>query len=302
MRDKKLQKSSILSALAYFDIFNHPLTVKEIHRFIDQESTLDEVESLLHILVDTGEVSYHNPYYGIANLRANIEERIEKQKRAEKIIPIAKRNARIIARFPFNRCVCISGSLSKGVLEKGGDIDYFIITKPGRIWISKFLLKLYKYVFLKNSKDYFCINYIITEDTMEIKEKNLFTATELETLLLMANPDVYKSFMEANNWYNELLPNGNRKDYDRYLVESDNPYFWSKIIQVLLNNGFGTRVDRWLQKIAKQRNQKKYAEYAKSKDYTLMIRSESGEAKIHPPNAQGRVLKLHHEKLTALQS
>ena len=95
----------------------------------------------------------------------------------------ALRNARLIFHFPFTRAIMISGSLSKNYADEASDVDYFIIVKPGRLWIARTLLIIYKRIFLMNSKKYFCVNYFIDEDHLEIEEKNLFTAVELTTLI-----------------------------------------------------------------------------------------------------------------------
>ena len=56
--------------------------------------------------------------------------------------------SRLISKFPYVEGVGISGSLSKGYYDDDGDIDFFIITSPKRLWIARTFLILYKKLFL----------------------------------------------------------------------------------------------------------------------------------------------------------
>ncbi len=60
---------------------------------------------------------------------------VEYNRLAEIRLKDAKKYARVIANFPFIQAVFISGSLSKHVMKPNSDIDFFIITKPDRLWL-----------------------------------------------------------------------------------------------------------------------------------------------------------------------
>lgn len=295
--------SVVLKCLHYFDIFKHPLNGSEIHRFSSEAYSQEKISHSLDTLVNNGAIELFEGYYAISDAKQKVEERLIKEKAAIELESIAMRNAILIARFPFNLCVCISGSLSKGVIGSDGDIDYFIIAKPGRVWISKFFLKFYKVLFLKNSKDHFCINYIITTDSLEIKEKNLFTATEIETLLLLVNQTIYDRFIESNQWFRNFLPNGRREGYDKMSIKQHfDKLLWSRFIEWILDNRLGDMLNDKFKKIAANRNNKKYRTNLTKEEYDLMFRSESDEAKVHPPNYQGKVLDLYNEKIKTIVS
>ena len=68
---------------------------------------------------------------------------------AKEIMPKALKTSNFIAKFPYIECVSLSGALSKGYYDDDdGDFDFFIITKPNRLWIARTLLILYKKIFL----------------------------------------------------------------------------------------------------------------------------------------------------------
>src|SRR5207253_11478070 len=127
-------------------------------------------------------------------------KRIEKEKHSKKMWRMAAMMTHIIKRFPFVRAVMITGSLSKNSSDKRSDLDFMIITEPKRLWIARTILMLFKKIFLFNSYKYFCLNYYITSDNLEIEEKNIFTATEIAYVKATYNTRLMEDFIKANMW------------------------------------------------------------------------------------------------------
>ena len=94
--------------------------------------------------------------------------RQECNRRADRILPVAQRMARLIGSFPFIRGVFVSGSLSKHSMKADSDIDFFLITEPGRLWLARTLLVVFKKIFLFNSHKYFCVNYFVDTKHLEV--------------------------------------------------------------------------------------------------------------------------------------
>ena len=174
----------ILRTLLYFDIFNYPLKSEEVFKFLGIPA-LDKsiVASRLSSLTDQKIIFQFDELFSLKNDKALIDRRLKGNKEADKYLILAQKKANFISKFPFVRAVLASGSLSKGYMDEGSDLDFFIITAPKRLWIARTLLVLYKRVFLANSHKHFCVNYFIDEKHLEIEEKNLFTATELATVI-----------------------------------------------------------------------------------------------------------------------
>ena len=136
---------SLLSALCYYDVFAHPLTIEEIHLRMNKSENLEKVKNEVCDLVQLKIIKEHKGYYFLPNHSNEIvSQRKVKEQLALEFLEKSKKYSSMISRFPFVRAVCISGSLSKGVMEKDGDVDYFIITEKGRLWICRSLLILFK--------------------------------------------------------------------------------------------------------------------------------------------------------------
>src|SRR6202000_1190878 len=147
------------------------------------------------------------PYYSLKNDPSLAQRRHQGEVRADKLLTTAKRNARLLYQFPFVRGVCISGSLSKRCADERADIDYFIITRSNRLWIARTLMHLFKKLtYLRGRQHRYCMNYFVDEDALEIREKNIFTATELITLLPASGNTGLNKVFQANDWTTSYYP------------------------------------------------------------------------------------------------
>ncbi len=202
----------ILSALSYFDIFKHPLTLNELFLNVHYITfDFDRFKKLVDYGIEEKIINKKDNYYFLGN-----ESNIARRQQGEELVVNLTRRARfcvkLISLFPFTRSVMISGSFSKGYMDKNADIDFFIVTQPKRLWICRTMLIIYKKLFLLNSRKYFCLNYFVDADTMEINDKNIFTATEITYLLPQFNMEVYNQFLYKNKWAQEIYyPNFKRE-------------------------------------------------------------------------------------------
>lgn len=192
-----------LKTLLYFSIFKYPLSAEEVYLF-SAASDQNEIKNELEYLKKKGVISYDNSYYFLDGNLQSVSRRIEGNKMAKSVMQKAIKKGTLIAKFPYVKAVGISGALSKNYHDKDGDVDFFVITKSERLWVSRTLLMLYKKIFLFNSRKFFCINYFISESSLEISEKNIFTATELLTLIPVSGD--FSSFTNKINGFLTFYP------------------------------------------------------------------------------------------------
>ena len=199
----------ILSTLAYFDVFDHPLRVSEIYRFLPSNGV---AESAIQTACSTeplkSRLSNVGDLYFLSNRSEDlVPQRRTKELHAQRLWKAAIVMSHIIRRFPFVRGVFVSGELSKGVASKNSDIDFFIVTAENRVWLCRSLFAIFKKIFLFNRKKFFCYNLITSERHLGIAEQNIYTAVEVVTVKPLFNEDLYKNFMKANSWTAQYLPN-----------------------------------------------------------------------------------------------
>ncbi len=197
---------SIVRVLLYFKIFNYPITKDELFSYVSSDNKI-EVQASLAKLIGEELVCSKGDFVWVMNGAEIINDRLAGNQQAEKYLRIATRQARLLSWFPFIKCICISGSLSKLYMDDHSDIDYFIIANKRRLWLTKLLMSvIVETLELLGLRKYFCPNYIITENNLSISDRNVYTAMEIITLIPLYNEAEYDRFLEANHWIKEYFP------------------------------------------------------------------------------------------------
>jgi len=198
----------ILATLAYFDLFEFPLTEQELYSYLPQSPGYFTFSLALQRMLRDGTIFRIDDFYMLRPDQALPQRRREGGKKAGEMLRTAARISGWLGRFPFVRGVAVSGSLSKHFADENSDIDFFIVTANSRLWIARTALHLFKKLaFLLRRQDYFCMNYFVDEDYAEIDEKNIYTAIEVATLIPMAGENAFNKFFQANQWIVPFLPN-----------------------------------------------------------------------------------------------
>ncbi len=293
---------STLRTLLYFDIFSYPLTLPEIRTFSGSGIASHELlEKEITIMVKAGLIFRLGDFYSIKNDETAISRRVKGNKEAEKYIPMARRRAEFISQFPFVRAVMASGSLSKGYMDEKSDLDFFVVTAPNRLWIARTVFVLYRKMFVPFSRyKEFCTNYFLASDKLEIEEKNIFTATELATLIPLCNLDLYFKLMSDNHWMHDCLPNFRVKE-DWNLNSAGETGFKAlaeKIIDVL----FGRQFNQFLMNVTLRRLKRKHSSRFSNSDFSLALKTKPYVSKVHLGNNQTRVLSLLQEKIKEFEA
>jgi hypothetical protein len=238
---------NILCTLAYFDIFDHPLRVSEIYRFLPSNGvTEDDVQKACTMEPLKSRICHVDDLFFLTSSSEQIvAERRTKERRARRLWMAAILMSHIIRRFPFVRGVFVSGELSKGVASKKSDVDFFIVTAENRVWICRTLFTLFKKLFLFNRKKFFCYNLITSEHQLRITERNTYTAVEIATVKPIFNENLYRKFIQANSWTAEYLPNS-QKAHQRSDYAIPPIFSIEKMLTVFLPPGKLDTLDRWL--------------------------------------------------------
>jgi hypothetical protein len=288
-------KKKLLKYLSYFDIFEHPLTKAELMYL--SGSTSAQVEEVLDELTRENGCYQFQIYYSLQPCVEKLATiRLAKEKQAQHYFKKLPRYAKLISRFPFVSGIAISGSLSKGVMHDDGDIDYFIITKPGRLWICRTSLVVFKKIFLFNSKKYFCVNYFVDENNLLLLDKNMFTAIETAHLLPVYDFDLIERFKKTNQWSNEFV---GAFEHPLKVNEVSSKRLMGRFVQFILKGKLGDRLDLFLMKFTYRRWGKKFKHFD-AKKFELTMRSNRGVSKHHPRDFQNKVLTAFNERIQTL--
>lgn len=286
-----------LKTILYFSIFRYPLKIEEIHSYTNN-SDIQKTSNELQHLIDEKILIKIDEFYVYANDLESVTKRLRGNLQAKKALIKAKERARFISKFPYVEGVGVSGSLSKGYYDSESDIDFFVITTPNKLWICRTLLMLYKKLFLLNSRKYFCVNYFISTNHMEIEEQNRFTATELKTLIPMEGAAVFEKFYQSNTWVSDYFSKFNPDLLN--VQEIKNP-FLTNAIEFVLDNRIGGFIDTSFKKITLKKWRTKF-HFMNSEDFNIALKSTKNISKHHPSNFQKKVILSLNSKIEEVQT
>ncbi|HMK25323.1 MAG TPA: hypothetical protein VK483_04770 [Chitinophagaceae bacterium] len=300
MRNFAACKKRVVEALAYFDIFQYPLTSEEIRQFLSAKVDENFLQDCLCELQEEKIIFLAHGFYSIQNNPLLAHRRRQGNQLAGKLLAKAFRIGRFLYQFPFVRAVGISGSLSKNYADEKADIDFFIITKANRLWIARTLMHLYKKItFLTGREHFHCMNYYIDEKALLLEEKNIFTAIEIKTLLPACGEQTIKLFFGINTWANEYLPACNYRRQEK----TDPRVSWlKKFLEWMLNGKPGDRLENYLFKLTQNRWKRKMEKGKRNKKgQTMDLITGKHFARSNPGAFQEKVLALYEQKLSGLK-
>jgi hypothetical protein len=287
---------SVIKALAYFDIFNYPLTQEEIYNYINEPVAIEVVMATLLQLVEEKRIYRLGSFYSLQPDVALRTRRTIGNHKAEILLKTAYKVGGFLYQFPFVRGIGISGSLSKNFADKNTDIDFFIITHSNRLWIARTLMHLFKKLtFITGHQHWYCMNYYIDEEAMQIEEQNIFTAIELITLIPVCGNGTMHKFYHENNWIADYFPH---QKVSRQSILACRSGLFKRIVERLLNNRLGNAIDNMLMRITARRWNKKEQQH-KTNDHGDRVGLYTGKhfARPNPHFFQKQVLESFEKKL-----
>jgi predicted nucleotidyltransferase len=286
---------AVLKTLQYFHLFRHPLHFDEIYRFCGTNVCKKDLQAIVDEMVAEGEIYRIEGYYLLEKNAAFVHKRKTGSTRAQLLMQHAQKSVATISRFPFVKNVSISGSLSKGYANELSDIDLFIITQKNRLWICRSFLHLYKkFTFLRGNQHSYCMNYFIDESKLCLEEQNIFTATELATLIPMYNTEVHRELIKANKWWAiKLLPNIPWStdmvftEHHSNLVRRATEFIINMCFPNVINQCLMHITDKWWRLKWRLKNYP-------MQDYDLAMKTKWYVSKNHPLNYQKKVLEKNN--------
>jgi hypothetical protein len=282
--------------LAYFDVFNYPLTNIEVRRFLPYKCNQLVVDEILSLLTRENRIYKLNDFYSLQNESQLADIRIAGNNRAIKLLKIAQGAAKVLSWFPFVESVAVSGSLSKNFADQNADIDFFIITSANRLWTARTCMHIFKkFTYLVRKQSWFCMNYYIDEMQMEIVEKNHFTAMEIVTLMPMQGINCFRKFIEANSWTCNYF---RRQTFFEDKNIEIKKVFFRRCVEKIFSSPLGDLVENWLMNITDKRWKRK-TERGKVNDHGAIMAMviDPHFSKPDPAIFQEKIVQQFEEKL-----
>jgi len=283
-------EKAIFQTLAYADVFDYPLRVAEIWRFLISKKafSFDQVVWGLGRLVERGQLVKRGKFYCLPKREAIIGLRKKRRGWSRRKWKIALRLGKWLKLIPTVRMAAVTGGLAMNNTPENDDIDFLIVAAKGRLWLTRILVILLVELVARRRRpgdwqveDKICLNLFLDEAHLRLlpKEHNLYTAHEVVQLRPLWDRDgVYWRFWRQNRWIARYLPNalpveGVRRGRKQKTFSGRCGWL----------NGLERLVFKW-QKA-----------YMRSRQTVEVV--EAGRIFFHPHNCQEKILSQYQERI-----
>ena len=229
---------AVLEALVYSDIFEYPLRLNELHRYLPIRADIDELSVALDALQQ--QVGKKDDFYYLAGRAEIVDIRRQREARSKKLMPRALKYGGLLGSLPFIRMVALTGSLAVMNISKNADFDYMLVTVPDRLWTARAFALLFNRITRLFGHE-LCPNLIVSENALEWPLHDLYSARELCQMIPVTGMDVYQRVMEANHWAGGILPNA----WHTSEVSKTSEVSVRRIFELPLRGRLGDRFEAW---------------------------------------------------------
>lgn len=283
---------SIIKTMAYFDLFNRPLTNFELYHWLYAPAPSENMSQVLA---------------AAERLKPGIQEidglfflsfrdlPIQRALANDRKFQIAQKAARLICLAPFVRLAAVCNTLSFNAAEEESDIDFFIVAKSGRLWTARFFIILILSLFClrrhgKKIKNRICLSFFVTDDNLNLQSialppPDIYLIYWISQLIPLINRDqTLEKFWQANRWIKNYLANFSFEtqlpDYRQIKIS-----FWAEKLRRFLEIIMSGCLGDWRERIFRR------LQLRKMKGNLLSRRWEGGTAVI----VSDKMLKFHEE-------
>lgn len=236
-------EAAILRTVLYADVFNFPLTLDEIHRYLisDQrftkqaiQNTLAQSSQLTHYLYQSSDyicLKTHQEIIGIRTIREAISIELWNQ---------AMQYGQLLSHIPFVEMVALTGALAvRNPSAVDDDFDYLLITQPKRVWLARFFAVIMVRIIRLFGRE-LCPNYVLASDQLQQSRQDLYIAHEITQMQPIYGEILYQKMVAQNQWVQSYLPN-----MTAYATSQDQPRRLRKGLEWVLSGWLGDRLEAW---------------------------------------------------------
>jgi len=263
-------KEAIIKTVAFFDLFDYPLTVDEIWKYLwlPDSSPMDPIKlkTILALPEIQTAISSRNNFYFLAGRESIVEVRRVSLVYTRRKIRRARFAARILKYFVGVKMMAAVNSVVLGSVKKESDIDLFIVVARERMWLSRLMVTALIHVFGlrrhgKKITNRLCLSFYVTEDHLDIGdvmlERDPYFCYWLATLAPIYDDGCYENFIRMNSWLKKFLPNFFVEAPARFPKAGDS--IFSRLTKYLDGLWYFSFIGAWCEVRAKRMQLKKMA-------------------------------------------
>ncbi|OGH84060.1 MAG: hypothetical protein A2261_02910 [Candidatus Magasanikbacteria bacterium RIFOXYA2_FULL_44_8] len=306
---QKELEQSILKTLAYFDIANYPLTKEEIFRYLWQPPRLSCADFLAQFFEQNMRWQEKYGYYFLPGREEIMENRRRRLVASARKLKKAKRAAGLIASVPFLAAIFVCNSVATEQARPDSDIDFFIVTTPGRIWIVRFFTNLILRIFGlrtygQKRADRICLSFFVDSDHLNLRphvvaDSDIHFIYWLQQMVpLYDSNNLYNKFLQANNWIANFTPHVGKAAVTVSSVAVTNSAigrWWKNIWGRMWHGSYGDMVENQAKQLQMHAMKKTIKQLASVAPKNVVI--ADGVIKLHETDTREEYLKNWKQKL-----
>ncbi len=314
-------KKNILATLAYYDVFDLPLKEEEVFKFFfnfkhlsafgdGRAPNFGEVKAGLEELTSDGVIGLSGGLYFLFGRDYLVPLRLRREKMAKKKWRRVFCAARWLKILPYVKAVFASGSLAMSNAEELGDLDILIVVKYGRIWLSRLLVSgllsligMRRKYNQKIAPDKVCLNHYITNKSLPILYKSIYTAQTYINLkpVFISDPRIVAEFYKANSWLGDYVLNFEAKKLTAEKTNMATGHNFltkakSRAGELILN----TRIGDWLEGQARRWQTSRIEKHKKQDPPGGRVVYNDEQLEFHPGSAEKEIIEKYNQRLENL--
>lgn len=218
-------EQAILKTVAYFDIFDYPVTLVEIYKWLylpklqqERSYTLHDISQALNSEKLKTAIDSKAGFYFLPSRQEIINQRLWRYQLANKKFKIALLVSRFLRWLPFIKMIAICNTTGYNNASEKSDIDFFIIVKNGRLWLARLLITILVTSLGirqhgRKIANRICLSFYLTDNSLDLsavalKPNDVHLVYWLATTFApIYDAGIYQHFFTANNWLKDFLPN-----------------------------------------------------------------------------------------------
>lgn len=211
-------KKAILETIAFFDMFDYPLTAFEIWQWLGLKCELREAIAALSRGGLAEAIDEGNGFYFLTGRQEILSVRQRRHNYAQRKTKRAGRVAGIFRSIPWIKFIAVGNIIGAHNLKDESDIDFFIVTEGKRVWLTRlFCAGLMKVLGRRptahEQRDRVCLNFYVSEERLDLRnlrmpDEDIYFVYWLVCLVPVYDQGgVYEKLITANAWLKKKLPN-----------------------------------------------------------------------------------------------
>jgi hypothetical protein len=260
-------QKSILQTIAFFDIFDFPLTAEEVREYLYCYKKPVHIKEIKGVLDEMPEIEKIHDYYFLKGRGKLLDVRKSRKFIFEKLWGRVRQYGQYIVKVPFVKMIAVCNNLAYDNATELSDIDLFIVIKEGRMWLARLIISLilqFHGVRRHGQKitGRFCLSFFVTPKKLNmeplfLKPQDPYMAYWTKLIMPIFGEEMYNRFKEENTkWleglYGLKFSDNNKKNFTFPAQEKSKNF-----LEFILRGKFGDFIEFLLKKTFKKRTLKK---------------------------------------------